>query len=150
MIYRNDYRRVNRPRRLIWRGMHDLQNEMDFRLGGTRGPVRTEYPKINAWANEDGLILSADLPGIGPDEIEISVVGDTLTLSGTRSGEALPEGAKYYRRERGQGEFSRSLNMPFEIDVDAIKATVQNGVLKLELPRLPEEKPKKIAVNSGN
>ena len=94
--------------------------------------------------------MSADLPGIGPDEIEISVVGDTLTLSGTRSGEALPEGAKYYRRERGHGEFSRSLNMPFEIDVEAIKATVQNGVLKLELPRLPEEKPKKIAVNSGN
>ena len=149
MIYRNDFRRVMRPRLVMWRGMRDLQNEMEFLLGGTRGPIRKQYPMINAWVSEDGLIVAAELPGVDPDEIDISVVGDTLTLSGTRNGEDLPDGAEYYRRERGDGEFTRSLNLPFMVDVDAVEASFVNGVLKLELPRLPEEKPKKITLKSG-
>ena len=149
MIYRNDYRRVMRPRRVIWRGMRDLQSEMEFLLGGTRGPIRKQFPMINAWVSADGLIVSAELAGVDPDEIDISVVGDTLTLSGTRNGEDLPDGAEYYRRERGDGEFTRSLNLPFMVDVDAVEASFVNGVLKLELPRLPEEKPKKITLKSG-
>ena len=149
MIYRNDYRRVMRPRRVVWRGMRDLQNEMEFLLGGTRGPVRRRYPRINAWVGEDGLIVSAELPGADPDELDISINGDMLTLSGTRNGEELPESAEYYRRERGYGEFTRSLNMPFKVDVESVEASFENGVLKLELPRLPEDKPKKITLKSG-
>ena len=149
MIYRNDYRRVMRPRRAMWRGMRELQSEMEFLLGGTRGPIRKQYPMINAWVSEDGLIVSAELPGVDPDEIEISVVGDTLSLSGTRNGEDLPDGSEYYRRERGHGEFTRSLDLPFKVDVDAVEANFVNGVLKLELPRLPEEKPKKITLKTG-
>jgi len=149
MIYRNEYRRVMRPRRVMWRGVRDLQNEMEFLLGGTRGPIRKEYPMINAWVNEDGLIVSAELSGVDPEEIDISVVGDTLSLSGTRNGEDLPDGAEYYRRERGHGEFTRSLNLPFKVDVDGVEASFVNGILKLELPRLPEEKPKKILLKSG-
>jgi HSP20 family protein len=129
--------------------MRDLQNEMEFLLGGTRGPIRKEYPMINAWVNEDGLIVSAELSGVDPEEIDISVVGDTLTLNGTRNGEDLPDGAEYYRRERGHGEFTRSLNLPFKVDVDGVEASFVNGILKLELPRLPEEKPKKILLKSG-
>ena len=149
MIYRNDYRRVMRPRRVMWRGMRELQNEMEFLLGGTRGPIRKQYPMINAWVSEDGLIVSADLPGIDPDEIDIAVVGDTLTLSGTRNSEDLPDDSEYYRRERGHGGFTRSLDLPFKVDVDAVEANFVNGVLKLELPRLPEEKPKKITLKTG-
>ena len=149
MIYRNEYRRVMRPRRVMWRGMRDLQNEMEFLLGGTRGPIGKEYPMINAWVNEDGLIVSAELSGVDPEEIDISVVGDTLTLSGTRNGEDLPDGAEYYRRERGHGEFTRSLDLPFKVDVDGVEASFVNGILKLELPRLPEEKPRKILLKSG-
>ncbi len=149
MIYRNEYRRVMRPRRVIWRGMRDLQNDMEFLLGGTRGPIRKQYPMINAWVNEDGLIVSAELSGVDPEEMDISVVGDTLTLSGTRNGEDLPDGAEYYHRERDHGEFTRSLNLPFKVDVDEVEASFVNGILKLELPRLPEEKPKKILLKSG-
>jgi HSP20 family protein len=133
----------------MWRGVRDLQNEMEFLLGGTRGPIRKEYPMINAWVNEDGLIVSAELSGVDPEEIDISVVGDTLTLSGTRNGEDLPDGAEYYRRERGHGEFTRLLDLPFKVDVDGVEASFVNGILKLELPRLPEEKPKKILLKSG-
>ncbi len=148
MIYRNDYRRLMMPRRFLWRGMRDIQNEMDFLLGGTRGPSRQHYPMINAWMNEEGLVILAELPGVNPDELEISVVGNTLTLSGPQNSEALPENAKHYRRERGHGEFSRSLTLPFNIDVESVGATFENGVLKLELPRLPEEMPRKISLKS--
>lgn len=148
MIYRNDYRRMMMPRRVMWRGMRDLQNEMEFLLGGTLGPVRRHYPMINAWMNEEGLIVFAELPGVNPDELDISVVGNTLTLSGARNSEALPDNAEHYRRERGHGEFSRSLTLPFKVEVDGVEATFENGVLKLELPRLAEEMPRKISLKS--
>jgi HSP20 family protein len=148
MIYRNDYRRMMMPRRVMWRGMRDLQNEMEFLLGGTLGPVRRHYPMINAWMNEEGLIVFAELPGVNPDELDISVVGNTLTLSGSRNSEALPDNTEHYRRERGHGEFSRSLTLPFKVEVDGVEATFENGVLKLELPRLAEEMPRKISLKS--
>lgn len=147
MMWRSVYRRPTWPRRMLWRDLQDFQGNMEFLLGGTRGPVQTRFPTINGWVNEEGLIVTAEIPGVEADEIEISIVDESLTLSGAREDQELPEGSEYIRRERSSGKFSRKVELPFRVDVDAVKAHFQNGVLKIELPRLPEEKPRKIEVN---
>jgi HSP20 family protein len=149
MIYRNDYRRIMPPRRVMLRGMRNLQNAMEFLLGGTRGPVRKQYQMINAWVNEDGMLISAELPGVDPKKLDISIEGETLTLSGSRISEEVSEEVEYYRRERGYGEFTRTLNLPFRVDAESVEAAIVNGVLNLELPRLPEDKPRKISLKTG-
>lgn len=146
MLWRNVYRRPAWPRRIRWQEMRDLQEETDFRLGGTFGPVRTKYPAINGWKSDQGILITAEISGLEADEIEISIVGETLTLSGSRKVEELPDGADSYRRERVYGEFTRTIELPFSVDVAAVDARFQNGVLQLELPRLPEEKPRKIEI----
>jgi len=106
------------------------------------------YPAMNAWENQEGMIVTAELPGINTDGIDISVVGDTLTLSGNRESDDLKEGARYHRRERGFGSFSRSIQLPFHVKVEDVEATFNNGILQINLPRAEEDKPKKIAVKS--
>ncbi len=142
------YRRSAWPRRMMWRGMPNMQDEMDFLLGGTRGPNRNRFPAINSWRNDDGIIITAEVPGVAPENIDISIEGETLTLSGSRNDDELPEGVEYHRRERGRGEFTRRFELPFSVDVDSVEATFSNGLLRLILPRVPEEKPRKIEIKS--
>ena len=89
------------------------------------------------------------MPGFDPDQINISVTGDTLTVSGNRTPEDVGEGARYHRRERGCGRFTRSFQLPFQVDGVAVEAAFENGVLRIELPRAEADKPKKITVKTG-
>jgi HSP20 family protein len=151
MLYRNNRRRIRTPRRLNRRNWPEYNRGADFWLGGTRGPIRRDYPFVNAWKNdEEDLILSAELPGYDPENIDISITGDRLTLKATQMIEEQPKepvNLQYHRRERFEGNVARTITLPFEVDVEAVEATYQNGILTLELPRLPEEKPRKIAVS---
>jgi HSP20 family protein len=107
------------------------------------------YPAMNVWSNEDGAVITAELPGVNPEDIDISVVGDTLTLSGTRQPVELPENAVIHRRERGGGKFSRVFRLPFPIDSGEVDASFENGVLSVTLPRPESDKPRKIAIKAG-
>lgn len=146
-MWRYVYRRPAWPTRISWRNPQDFQGNMEFLLGGTRGPVQSRFPLINGWVNDESLIITAELPGVDPDQIDISILDENLTLSGSRDNEELSEGLEYIRRERNNGKFSRTIELPFRVDVDEVKAEFQNGVLRIELPRLPEEKPRKVNVN---
>ena len=115
---------------------------MSYRRAGT-------YPALNVWTNEDGLVLTAELPGFSPDDIDISVVGDSLTLSGERKADDVPEGTRYHRRERGYGKFSRTLQLPYTVEADGVEALFNNGILHVQLPRAEADKPKKITVKSA-
>ena len=131
-----------------------LWHEMDrlFTNWPTRSASRWNrgysYPATNVWTNEDGVVVSAELPGVAPEDLDISVVGDTLTVSGTRKPEEA-EGATYYRRERGHGAFARTFQLPFQVQGDRVKASFDKGVLDITLPRAQEDKPKKIEVKAG-
>ena len=144
------YRRYRIP--TVWNEMDRLQSEMS-RLFETYYPNRVRqapaYPALNVWTNEEGLNVTAEVPGVSPEEIEISVVGDTLTLSGTRKPEALDENVRYHRQERGYGDFTRSLQLPFQVDVNKVEATFRNGVLMVAMPRAEEDMPRKITVKSA-
>ena len=134
-----------------WREMRRMQREMDrwmnrASLGVADAPC---YPAMNVWTNENGAIATAELPGFNPDEIDISVVGDTLTVSGNRTPEDVGEGARYHRRERGCGRFTRSFQLPFQVESSAVEASFERGVLQIDLPRAEADKPKKITVKTG-
>jgi len=139
--------------RTPWREMERLQREMNrlfseapqwFGSRATQG-----YPAMNVWANEDGLVITAELPGLSPEDIEISVVGDTLTLSGTREPEALEEGMTYHRRERNYGNFKRVFQLPFKVEAEKVAAIFDKGVLSVTLPRAEADKPLKITIKAG-
>jgi HSP20 family protein len=111
-----------------------------------RGPT---YPLMNIWSSADGLVIDAELPGVDPKDVDISVTGDQLILRGkVNAGEDM-EGETYHRRERPAGEFTRTLQLPFRADSGAVKANYKNGVLRLTVPRSEDEKPKKIAIEAS-
>lgn len=144
------YRRYRTPS--LWREMERLQQDMnrlfgDFPLNRLRRAP--SFPAMNLWASEDSAMITAEIPGVRKDELDINVTGDTLTLSGVRKSDELPEGTRYHRRERTYGEFNRSIQLPYTVDVNKVKAVFKNGVLKVELPRVEAEKPKKIIVKTS-
>lgn len=111
--------------------------------------IRPSFPALNVWTNEDGAVVEAKLPGVNPDDIDISVEGQTVTIAGSRTHDELAESEKYLRRERRSGNFNRSFELPFTVDTDKVEATFKNGILNITLPKSEVEKPKKIAVKSA-
>ncbi len=135
----------------VWQEMDRLQREMDrlFRANSANRLGTGGYPAMNIWSNEDSAVITTELPGINLDDVDISVVGDTLTLSGRRMPEELSEGARYHRQERGFGKFTRSIKLPYTVDGDKVEATYNRGVLSITLPRAESDKPRKIQVRSA-
>jgi HSP20 family protein len=131
--------------------MRRMRRDMDRLLNSAWQGVDQApcYPAMNVWTNEDGAIATAELPGFDVEQIDISVEGDTLTVSGNREPEDVGEGGRYHRRERGCGRFTRSFQLPFQVEGDAVEATFERGVLRVELPRAEADKPKRIEVKAG-
>jgi len=140
---------------ISWRDLNRLRHDMD-RLFESTIPGRTrqrssKFPAINVWTSQDdGIIVTAELPGVRPDEIDISLTVDTLVLSGNRSMEGIEEGAQYHRRERTHGEFSRSFQLPCPVNKDKVEAKLEQGILQITLPRAESDKPKQILVNTNS
>jgi HSP20 family protein len=131
-----------------------MQREMDrlfntFYGNRSRLQAAPSFPAMNVWTNQDGAVLTAELPGINPEDIDISVVGETLTLTGARQPEELPEGEKYHRRERGYGKFTRTFQLPFPVEADKVNAVFEKGVLHISLPRAEADKPRKISIKTA-
>jgi|WetSurSiteA1Bulk_404760.scaffolds.fasta_scaffold00295_8 HSP20 family protein len=112
-------------------------------------PSAVEFPAVNIWVSGNDAIVTAEIPGVAPNSIDISVIGNSLTLRGSRQPEALKEGEAYHRRERWQGEFTKTVDLPFAIDANKVEASFSRGVLQITLPRAEADKPKKIAVKSA-
>ena len=154
MLRRNLYGNGNRYRTLwpsnsVWRDMRRLQREMGHLLGGTSAPITSSFPALNLYSGDEGVILTAELPGVEMDDLEITVLGETLTLSGSRNMGEIEEDVTYHRRERSQGQFTRTVELPFRVDGDNVEAKFSNGVLHILLPRVEEEKPRKITVKTA-
>lgn len=128
--------------------MQRLQRDMNRLFSGFSQPSGLDFPAINVWVGDQDAIITAELPGVDPGKIDISMVGDTLTLSGTREKEVLKEGESYHRQERNDGHFTRTMHMPFQIDARKIEAKYEKGVLRITLPRSEEDKPQKITIKS--
>jgi HSP20 family protein len=125
--------------------LHAAMNDL---FSGVSGAVHG-FPPVNVWYNGETALAKAELPGVNPESLDVSVVNDTLTLKGSRAGEldaAQAESAQWLRRERPAGEFTRAVKLPFRVESDKVGAAFSNGVLTLTLPRAEADKPRKIAV----
>jgi len=105
---------------------------------------------IDLSESDDAYIVEASIPGINPDDLDITYSDRVLTIKGeTKEDHEKEEKGKYHIRERRYGSFCRSISLPAAVKDKDIKANYQDGILKLELPKSEEAKPKKITVKSG-
>jgi HSP20 family protein len=115
-------------------------------------------PAVDIYEGEHELVVKADLPDVKPEELDIRVENNILTIRGERkfekvgrsdAGSEKGEGKNYLRVERAYGTFARSFSLASTVNTEAIKASYQDGVLTLSIPKLEEAKPKQIKVNVG-
>jgi HSP20 family protein len=108
----------------------------------------SEFPLVNIWANANEAVITTEIPGIDAKSVEISVAGKTVTLRGSRETDPEGDGRVYHRRERWQGQFSKTIELPFNIEADAVQAVFRKGVLQVTLPKAQADKPRTIKVKS--
>ena len=102
---------------------------------------------VDVAENDNAYVVKASVPGVSPDEIEITMEKNVLTISGESRADETINHEEYRLRERRYGTFSRSIRFPAEVNSDSIEASYESGVLTLMVPKTEEVKPKKIAVN---
>ncbi len=105
---------------------------------------------LDVMETKDDFIVKASLPGINPDDLEITFTDNVLTIKGETKEDKEIKEEQYHLRERRQGTFSRSISLPNRVKSEAISASYDAGVLTLKLPKVEEVKPKRISINVGN
>lgn len=103
---------------------------------------------VDLYETDDEVVVKASLPGVKPEQVQISVTGDTLTIRAETKEEQEERKPNYYRQERRYGAFQRALTLPVQVDADKAEAAFENGVLDLRLPKVPEVRPKTIEVKA--
>lgn len=138
-----------------WGSLRDLEREFDRLLDAIKNPfpglrLERQYPPVNVYDHDEEYLLIAELPGVGPDQLELTIANGLLTLKGERRG---PEGIlddRFRRHERLLGKWQRQLSLPERVDEERLSAEFNNGILKVHLPKLPTVKPRQIPVSGGN
>ncbi len=128
--------------------MNQLFNETRaMQTGGREDFCKGSWsPPVDIYESGSNVVLKAEIPGVSQDEIEIKIEDDTLVLKGERKFKKRTDDENYYRIERSYGTFVRSFTLPNSVDQDGVKATYEDGVLKIVMPKKQEKKPKSIKV----
>jgi HSP20 family protein len=129
-----------------------MRRQMDLLLEDVRAPFQRAhagvFPLINLTEDKNNYYVRAELPGVKADELDIQAAANNLAISGERKIEAEEEGAKYHRREREAGKFSRLIGLPGDINPDKVEAKLENGILTVVVAKAEAAKPKQITVSS--
>ena len=136
--------------------LHQLRDEVDRLFGGFAESLPEAawpragrgQPAVNLYQDGDTLFAELEVPGISREQLDVSVVGDQLSIKAERP-DAGQEGVTYHRQERSVGGLSRVLSLPAEIDASRVKAELNHGVLTISLPKAESAKPRKIDVTSA-
>ena len=134
--------------------MVSLRDAMDrlFEESVVGVPMRrregTQMLALDVYETEDDLKVEASLPGFKPDEVDISVVGNTLAIKAEAEREEKSEEGRYHYRERRYDSYRRTIPLPTDVDGGKSEATFEDGILKLTLPKVEEAKPKRIEVKA--
>lgn len=145
---------LNRTPMTPFAQMHTQLNEMlntVFNDAARLSPVESiarSTPPMNVWEESDCFRIEAELPGYTMNDIEVTVLGDEVTIKGERTLKDQPN-ATYLRRERTGGSFVRTWTLPSEVNADAVEATLRDGVLLITLPKHEKALPRKIEVKAS-
>ena len=143
----------------VYSGLHplaSLRGDMDRLLDRMcegvpgfecRSGFAGNFPAVNLWEDNDGLYAEAELPGVSMSDIDVSVVGNEVSISGGRSTD-IGEENSYHRRERRGGKFCRVFRLPIDIDTSKVEASMKNGVLSVKLPKAESAKPVKVKIKA--
>jgi HSP20 family protein len=126
-----------------------MQGEMNRVFSGFNATAARDFPPINIWLGENSVVLTAELPGITHDDVDLSLQEDVLTLAGKREPKPQEQNVNWQRRERAYGSFSRAVQLPFRVDPDKVQARFSDGILEIELQRLEADRPKKIEIRAA-
>ena len=135
-----------------WRELERVQQQMNRIMSDpwmNRFETPATFPPMNIYSNKDGIMVTAEVPGLSAEDIEISVVGETLTISGARKPVTVGDDYSYHRQERISGEFTRTVELPHTVDAEKVDARIANGILNIFMPRVEADKPRKIAVKTA-
>lgn len=109
---------------------------------------RGVYPPVNVFTDRDGYVLRMEVPGVAPENVHVEAHGRTLTISGKREINPQEKGS-FHRRERDSGEFSRSVQLPADVDSSRAEASYRHGLLTIRVPKKEEAKPRQINVQAA-
>jgi HSP20 family protein len=126
-----------------------MQSEMNRLFGGYAAATARDFPPVNIWLGENSVVVTAELPGVTRDDVNLSLQDDVLSLTGKREPKTQQQEANWQRRERAYGSFSRAIQLPFRVDPNKVQARFNNGILELELERLEADRPKKIEIRAA-
>jgi HSP20 family protein len=156
MILIKEVKMMNLVKWSPWREMTTLQNRINrmfddpfFRIGRMDDDAGMGMwnPTVDLYEKDDNFVIKAELPGVNKKDITIDLKDRVLTLSGERSYDNEVKEENYYRRERSYGKFHRAFTLPADVEADKIKAEFKDGVLKVEVPKPEDRKPKKVTIH---
>ena len=149
MIYRRFFNVPTMRVRSPWDELHRMRQQLDqmFDVAPGQRASAGVFPLINLTEDKDNFYVRAELPGVKGDELDIQVTGKNLAISGERKIAAEEEGARYHRREREAGTFSRMIGLPGEVNADKVEAKLENGILSIVVSKAEIAKPKQISVS---
>ncbi len=132
-----------------FREMTQVQSQLNRLVDQVWGGRQESWlPAVDVFDKNDAVVLKAELPGMDPDDIQIEVDDNVLTIKGERKFEEEVEEERYYRVERRFGSFQRSLALPQGVQADKIQANYEDGILTITVPKAEEQKPKRIEVKA--
>ena len=127
----------------------ELERVVDNPLGLDLGlSGRGVSPAVNVFSERDGYVVRMEVPGMSAEQLNIESHGRTLTMSGKRESGA-PQGGSFHRRERSSGQFSRSLQLPADLDLSRAEASYKQGMLTVRIPKKEEAKPHQITIKAA-
>lgn len=143
-------RELTRWNRLpLFNAFQDDMSRMLENFWDTNSPGAGWNPDIDIVETDNEIIVKAEIPGVDPKEIDISIMNDTLTIKGEKKVEKEEQGKTYHRIERSYGSFTRTINLPSQVVKDKVEAKEHQGILEITLPKMEKAKSKKITVKSA-
>lgn len=141
---------LTRPSDVFEDLVRDLWSPMFAPMIGSRGEgLRRFSPRVNLTEKADAYELEIEVPGVAPEDVNVNLIGDTLTIQGEKSQEDRREEDTFHVTERSYGSFQRSFTFPAHVDPEKVEATNENGLLKIRVAKTQESQPRRIEIRSG-
>lgn len=125
--------------------LYRVGREVSRLVSGAEAPSIL-LPNLNFWSNDDEAVVTAEIPGVDPKEVQLSVAGDVLTLECERKADEISATAAHHLMERGVGKFQRAIRLPFDVETAKVQAKYEHGVVRITLPRKESTKPRRIDI----